>query len=62
MTTIQEIETVVSSLPPKKLAEFRAWFEEFDAAVWDKQFEIDAAPGKLNEIAEKAIRDYKLLK
>ena len=59
MTTIQEIETVVSSLPPKKLAEFRAWFEEFDAAAWDKQFEIDAASGKLNEIAEKGIRDYK---
>ena len=59
MTTIQEIETAVSNLPPKKLAEFRAWFEEFDAAAWDRQFEKDAASGKLGEIAEKAIQDYK---
>ena len=59
MTTIQQIETAVSNLPPEELAKFRAWFEEFDAAAWDKQFEKDAASGKLDEIAEKAIEDYK---
>ena len=59
MTTIQEIETAISNLPPKKLEEFRAWYEEFDAAAWDRQFEKDAASGKLDEIAEKAIQDYK---
>ena len=59
MTTIQEIETAISNLPPQKLVEFRAWFEEFDAAAWDRQIEKDAASGKLDEIAETAIQDYK---
>ncbi|MBW1698067.1 MAG: hypothetical protein JRH18_19925 [Deltaproteobacteria bacterium] len=41
MTTVKEIEKVVSSFPPKDLAEFRAWFEKFDAEVRDRQFEED---------------------
>jgi len=38
-------------LPPEDLAEFRAWFEEFDAQIWDHQFEKDVQSGKLNRIA-----------
>lgn len=59
MTTVQEIEKKVSSLPPDELAEFRAWYEKFDANIWDKQFEDDAKSGKLDEVAEQAIEDYK---
>ena len=59
MTTVQEIEKRVSSLPPTELAEFRAWFEKFDSILWDKQFEQDAESGKLNAVSEKAIEDYK---
>ena len=33
MTTIIEIEKAISNLPPEELAQFRAWFEEFDAVV-----------------------------
>ena len=28
---------------------FRVWFAEFDAEVWDRQFEEDVAAGRLNE-------------
>lgn len=59
MVMVQEIEKAVSSLPPKELAEFRAWFEEYDAATWDKQFEEDVKSGRLDTIAEKAIDDFK---
>ena len=58
MIKIRDLEKTVSSLPPKDLAEFRAWFHKFDAVRWDKQFEEDAASGKLDRVAEKAVNDY----
>jgi hypothetical protein len=59
MATVQKIEKEVSNLSREELAEFRVWFEEFDAAIWDKQFEEDVRSGKLDEFAEEAIKDFK---
>jgi hypothetical protein len=39
MSAVLQLEQAVSQLPPKELARFRKWFEEFDAKVWDRQFE-----------------------
>ena len=47
MSTIEEIKTAVSKLPPEELSSFRAWFSEFDADAWDHQFEQDVAKGLL---------------
>jgi hypothetical protein len=57
--SIQELKQAVTQLPPKDLARFRQWFEEFDAQVWDKQFASDAETGKLDKIAEQALNDYR---
>jgi hypothetical protein len=57
--TIQEIEQAIADLSPKELARFREWFEEFDAQAWDEQFENDAKSGKLDKMADRAIRDYR---
>lgn len=54
--------TIKFFLPMSKkcdLSEFRAWFEEFDAETWDKQFEEDASSGKLDKLANQAISDFK---
>ena len=59
METIQEIEQAVSRLQERDLARFRAWFHEFDAQIWDRQIEADVRSGKLDEIANQAIEDYK---
>jgi hypothetical protein len=59
MSTVQEIEDAISKLPPEDLAALRAWFAEFDAAVWDRQFEQDVAAGRLDELAEEALRDLR---
>ena len=40
------------------LAEFRAWFEAFDAQVWDDKIERDADAGKFDDAARQALRDY----
>ncbi|HEV8718819.1 MAG TPA: hypothetical protein VGX03_39115 [Candidatus Binatia bacterium] len=47
MSTLQEIEEAVRQLSAEELAAFRAWFAEFDAAVWDRQIEEDVVVGRL---------------
>lgn len=59
MSTIEEIEDAVKRLSPDKLAEFRAWFTEFDAQLWDRQIEHDVAAGKLDALAEQALREFR---
>ena len=58
MTRVEELETEVSRLSPDELSRFRVWFAGFDAALWDKQIELDAKSGKLDHLAEKAIQDF----
>ena len=58
MTTVAEITGAVKRLPKKDLARFRKWFVEYDAAAWDKQFESDAATGKLDAFARDALREH----
>jgi len=57
--TVKEIEQAVEQLTPDQLAEFRAWYEQFDAAAWDRQIEEDIVAGKLDALADAAIADHK---
>lgn len=59
MSTTEEIESAVSGLPPEELGRFRAWFEQFDAESWDRQWAQDAAAGRLDRLAEQAIQDFR---
>jgi len=58
MMLVQKIKKDVAELPEMQLKEFRSWFEEFDASEWDKQFEV-ASSGKLDNIANRAVSDFK---
>ncbi len=58
MTRVDLIEGQVKELSPDELTSFRNWFVEFDAALWDRQIEGDAAAGKLRSIAERALREH----
>ncbi len=57
VTSVGDIEQAVRRLVPEDLAAFRRWFAEFDAGVWDGQFEQDAAAGRLDPLADEALRD-----
>jgi hypothetical protein len=57
MTAVQAIEAAVEQLAPEQLAEFRAWFEAFDANEWDLQMEQDLQSGRLDWLAEEALGD-----
>jgi len=59
MGTVKEIVEAVERLPPDELDEFRAWYEQFDAALFDAEIERDAVSGKLDKLAEQAIEDYR---
>jgi hypothetical protein len=56
---VESIEKEVASLSPDELAAFREWFAEFDADAWDRQIERDSRRGKLDSLAEEALRDHK---
>jgi hypothetical protein len=59
MTKLEAIEQAVRDLAPKELEEFCAWFEEFDAAVFDAKIQRDARDGKLDRLAKAALKEFR---
>jgi hypothetical protein len=58
MGKIEDLERQIKQLSAEELAEFRRWYAEFDAQSWDRQFEADVKSGKLDVLAEKALRAH----
>ena len=58
MSKVEMLERQIEDLSPNELSEFRLWFLEFDAQIWDQQIEVDVKTGKLNALAEKALREH----
>ena len=58
MGKVEKIEQQVQALSPEELAQFRAWFLEFDWAAWDRQIERDVRAGRLDALAEQALHDH----
>ncbi len=58
MGKIERIEQEVQALSPDELAQFRAWFLDFDWAAWDRQIARDAQAGRLDDLAARALRDH----
>jgi hypothetical protein len=59
MNRVENIEDQVKQLTSEELRAFRDWFVQFDADAWDRQFESDVRGGKLDDLAERALRDHK---
>lgn len=59
MTRVQRLEREIRELSQSELAAFRKWFQEYDAALWDRQIEEDVAGGRFDELAQKALADHK---
>ncbi|MBI4195687.1 MAG: hypothetical protein HY526_11480 [Betaproteobacteria bacterium] len=58
MNKVESNEEQFKALSADELAQVRAWFFEFDWALWDQQLERDVSGGKLDALAEKALRDH----
>ena len=52
--SIEELESVVASLPASELTRFSQWFEEFMADQWDRQIERDMKSGRLDAALKRA--------
>ncbi|MDH3601599.1 MAG: hypothetical protein OEU26_18455 [Candidatus Tectomicrobia bacterium] len=55
MSTLEEIQSAITSLSPEDYARLRQWFADRDWERWDRQIEEDAASGKLNFLIEEAV-------
>jgi len=58
MSKVEAIEQQIEKLSPEELASFRRWYATFDAEAWDRQLEDDVKAGKLDALAEKALRAH----
>ena len=57
MGKVESIESQIKELSSEELTALREWFLNFDAEAWDRQFEADVKAGKLDGLAERALRD-----
>jgi hypothetical protein len=58
MSGIDDIEKRVKDLSPDELASFGKWFPEFDNDLRDRQIESDATAGRLDALADEALRQH----
>ena len=58
MGKIENLEEQILALSPEEFARFREWFAQFDAEAWDRQLEADVKAGKLDKLAERALRAH----
>lgn len=57
--SIDELEKAITKLSPKERVRLRALLEEMDAAEFDANIERDVANGKLDKLADAALREHR---
>ena len=57
--SIQEIENAITKLSPSDLAEFAAWFADYQHQQWDRQIERDLETGRLDRFLSEMEVEYK---
>jgi len=58
MSTLEQIEAAILSLPSPDFERLRLWFFDLDYERWDEQLEQDMANGKLEALAQEAIAEF----
>ncbi|MFI5107732.1 MAG: hypothetical protein ACHP78_02685 [Terriglobales bacterium] len=58
MDRVERVAREVREFSSDEFANFRQWFAAFDAEAWDRQLEADVKAGKLDALAERALRDH----
>lgn len=59
MTKLERIQESVSALTDDEVKAFAQWFEEFRADLWDEQIARDSEAGRLDALAEAALKDHR---
>jgi len=58
MTTIEQIEGAILTLPRDDFNKLRKWFLDMEDRRWDEQLEQDVAQGKLDVLGKEAISEF----
>jgi hypothetical protein len=58
MSTLEQIEAAILTLPSDEFTRLRRWLSDVDYQRWDEQLEQDVAEGKLDALAEEAIAEF----
>lgn len=58
MSRVEEVQSQIKTLSPGEFQQLRAWTAEHDAEIWDRQFHADVPAGRLDAIADRALRDF----
>ena len=59
MTVMQKIQSEIQTLPEADVRRLRDWLDEYEARLWDEQIESDAKAGRLDALADEAIREHR---
>ena len=57
MKTVDDVRRAVENLSQDELANFRSWFAEYDAAFFVPTSKHKPTNGKLDKLAENAIKE-----
>ena len=58
MSTAQEIETAIKSLPREEMTRLWQWWDTYCEAAWDRQIESDSEAGNLDKLLKEADADF----
>jgi hypothetical protein len=58
MQKLMELEISVSKLSDAEYAEFREWFLNYENERWDTQLAKDIKEKRLEDLANKALKDF----
>jgi hypothetical protein len=58
VSRVKELEGQIKALSSHEFEELRAWLAEYDAGIWDRQFDADVPAGKLDAIGDRALKDF----
>lgn len=58
MSEVAEIKVAIAHLPVQAVIELRQWLEEWEADLWDQEIEADIQAGRLDELADEALRAF----
>ena len=56
---VHKIIESIKKLPENDLKILLKWIEDFEQELWDKEFERDVKLGKLEKLAEQAIKNFR---
>ena len=56
--SVKEIESAITQLSAKDLAELMAWLENHYAQMWDKQIEDDLEAGRLDALLAEVDNEH----